>query len=317
MKFEFLGIEIGGSKLQIVTGAAGGEVLDRQRIAVEKASGGAGIRSQIEATVKRLRPQFNWKAVGVGYGGPVDWMTGAVCCSHHVPGWEGFPLAEWLRDLTGLPVVVDNDTNVAAFGEALRGAGNGMNPVFYTNSGSGVGGGLVVDGEIYHGATPGEAEFGHLRLDRDGTIVEQRCSGWAVDGIVAEAIGREPGSILARLSLESGTRGARLLAPALTAQCPSAQRIIDQVAGNLAFGLSHVVHLFHPEAIVLGGGLALIGEPWRSAVASALPRFVMDAFAPGPPVKLSALGEDAVPAGALLLAQKACQSSNNQQTQNL
>jgi len=308
---NFLGIEIGGSKLQLVTGTCDGGITDRQLFAVNRSLGGADIRRQIERTVRQLQPQFQWEAVGVGYGGPVDWTTGRICCSHHVSGWDDFPLGEWLRELTGLPVVVDNDTNVAAFGEALRGAGIGMNPVFYTNSGSGVGGGLVVDGKIYHGAKPGESEFGHLRLDRDGAIVEERCSGWAVDKIVAEAIGREPGSILARLSLESGSRGARLLAPALAAQCPSAQQIIEQVAGNLAFALSHVVHLFHPQVIVLGGGLALIGEPWRSAVASVLPRCVMDAFAPGPPVELSVLGEDAVPAGALFLAEAAFKQSKN------
>jgi len=312
-----LGIEIGGSKLQLVTGTCDGGIVDRQQLTVDRSLGAAGIRDHIESVVHRFQPQFQWKAVGVGYGGPVDSTTGRICCSHHVSGWEDFPLAEWLRELTGLPVVVDNDTNVAALGEALRGAGIGMNPVFYTNSGSGVGGGLVADGKIYHGAKPGEAEFGHLRLDRDGTIVEQRCSGWAVDKSVAGAVVREPGTILARLSLESGCRGARLLAPALAEECASARRIIEQAAGDLAFALSHVVHLFHPEVIVLGGGLALIGEPWRAAVAAAVPRFVMAAFAPGPPVELSVLEENAVPAGALLLAQTARELFNNRQTQNL
>ena len=313
---NLLGIEIGGSKLQLVTGTCDGGITDRQMFAVNRFLGGGDIRRQIELTVRQLQPQFQWEAVGVGYGGPVDWTTGQICCSHHVEGWEDFPLGEWLRELTGLPVVVDNDTNVAAFGEALYGAGVGSNPVFYTNSGSGVGGGLVVDGKIYHGAKPGEAEFGHLRLDKDGTIVEERCSGWALDKCVAEAIVREPASLLARLPLESGARGARLLAPALAGQCPSARRIVDQAAENLACALSHVVHLFHPEVLVLGGGLSLIGEPWRAAVASALPRFLMSAFSPGPPVELSKLGEDAVPTGALLLAQSAREPSNNQQKNN-
>lgn len=301
---NYLGIEIGGSKLQMVSGTKEGGVLDCQQWTVDRSLGGAGIRRQIEGGVRRLQPQFLWKSIGVGYGGPVDSFTGQVCWSHHVPGWEDFPLAGWLRELTGLPVSVDNDTNVAAFGEALLGAGVGQNPVFYTNSGSGVGGGLVVDGRIYHGAKPGEAEFGHLRLNTNGTTVEERCSGWAVDKSVAEEIGREPESILARLSVLLGSQDARLLAPALAENCPGARRIIDQAAGDLAFALSHVVHLFHPEVIVLGGGLAQMGEPWRDAVARALPPFVMKAFAPGPAVCLAALGEHAVPAGAILLAQK-------------
>src|SRR5437867_2964353 len=82
---------------------------------------------------------------------------------------------------TKIQVTVDNDANIGALGEAVRGAGVGKNPVFYVTLGSGVGGGLVVDGSIYHGATPGEAEIGHVRLDRTGLRVEERCSGWAVD----------------------------------------------------------------------------------------------------------------------------------------
>lgn len=298
----FLGIEIGGSKLQIVSGTGDGRMIDCQRLTVDRARGGEGIRQQIKAAIQRGQRQFQWAGIGVGYGGPVDWKAGQICCSHHVAGWEEFPLGDWLHELTGLPVVVDNDTNVAALAEAMRGAGIKMNPVFYTNSGSGVGGGLVLDGRIYHGAKPGEAEFGHLRLDREGTTVEERCSGWAVDKQVCEAVARCPESLLARIARDSQESGARLLGPALAADCPEARRILERTAFDLAFALSHVVHLFHPEAIVLGGGLSLIGEPWRAAVARALPPFVMKAFAPGPHVMLAGLGEKAVPAGALLLA---------------
>ena len=306
---NFLGIEIGGSKLQISTGTAEGIIIDRQRMVVDHNGGGERIRDQIKSVIERIHPQFKWNAVGVGYGGPVDWKSGRICCSHHVGGWDDFPLSEWLHGLTGLPVTVDNDSNVAALAEARLGVGAGMNPVFYTNSGSGVGGGLVVDGKIYHGFKPGEAEFGHIRLDREGTLVEERCSGWAVDRLVRESVAEEPDSILARLSTESGHTGARTLTPALAAHCPIAGRILEQTAEDLAFALSHVVHLFHPEVIVLGGGLSLIGEPWRAAVARLLPRFVMRALAPGPEIRLSGLGEDIVPAGALLLAMKAGRNS--------
>jgi glucokinase len=297
-----LGIEIGGSKLQIVTGAADGTIVDRQRISAERSQGAAGIREQIESAVTRLQPRFRWDAVGVGYGGPVDWTTGRICCSHQVEGWNDFALGDWLRALTGLPVAVDNDANVAAYGEARRGVGAGFNPVFYTNSGSGIGGGLVVDGKIYHGAKPGESELGHVRLDKQGTTVEEHCSGWAVDKKVRELAARNPGSALGRLAADMNGGEARALGPALREKCPFAQRILGETAEDLAFALSHATHLFHPQVIVLGGGLALIGEPWREAIATALPHFVMGAFAPGPPVRLTGLGEDAVPLGALLLA---------------
>jgi glucokinase len=165
-----------------------------------------------------------------------------------------------------------------------------------------VGGGLTVDGRIYHGQRPGESEIGHVRLDREGTIVERRCSGWAVDARIRELARREPDGLLVRLAREQPGGEARHLATALAHGDSTAQRLLDEVAEDLAFALSHVIHLFHPECIVLGGGLSLTGEPLRAAVAQALPRFVMDAFHPAPGIRLATLREDAVPVGAVLLA---------------
>jgi glucokinase len=182
-----------------------------------------------------------------------------------------------------------------------------MNPVFYVTLGSGVGGGLVVDGRIYHGATPGEAEIGHVRLDRSGTIVEDRCSGWAVDREIREAIQNSNGK-LAELCRGLSSGEARHLAAAFNECDPLARKILSATAEDLAFALSHVVHLCHPEVIVIGGGLSLVGEPLRAAIEAALPRFVMHAFHPAPKIALAALGEDVVPTGTLLLAKQAAQS---------
>lgn len=201
---------------------------------------------------------------------------------------------------------MDNDANVAALGEALFGAGIGSNPVAWVNCGSGVGGGLVVDGRLYHGAVPGEMEIGHLRLDPSGAIVEDRCSGWALDRAVRAAVAKNPDSTLAR-ELRAGafTAGeARAIAPALTRGCPEADRILTSAMNDLAFALSHVVHLAHPEIIVVGGGLHLIGEPLRKRIADALPRWVMSAFGT-PRVALARLGEESVPIGGLALAASA------------
>ena len=302
MQRSFLGIEIGGTKLQLVVGDADARITARRRFTVDKARGGAGIRGQIAGALSELMALADPAAIGVGFGGPVDSATGQICCSHQIEGWSEFPLGEWLRGLTGLPVAVDNDANTAALGEALRGAGVGSNPVFYVTLGSGVGGGLVVDGRIFHGAKPGEAEIGHVRLDKAGVIIEQRCSGWAVDRKIREACKIEPRGVLAQLTGDADHGEARALAPALAQGDTLAQRILDEVADDLAFGLSHVTQLMHPEVIVLGGGLSLVGEPLRVAVASALTRYVMEAFAPGPRVVLAGLGEDSVPVGALLLA---------------
>jgi len=298
----FLGLEIGGTKLQLVAGNEHGEIQNRRRFNVDRAAGGEGIRAQLAAALPELIAAHAPTALGVGFGGPVDWRTGRICCSHQIAGWHDFELGDWLRAQTGLSVFVDNDANVAALGEALHGAGLGFNPLFWINMGSGVGGGLVVDGRVYHGAAPGEAEVGHVRLDKSGTLVEERCSGWAVDRRIREAVALHPGSPLAQLCANVTGGEARFLAPALTAGDELAHAILSELADNLAFALSHVVQLFHPQIIVVGGGLSLIGEPLRDAVAAALPQYVMDSFQPGPQIVLAGLGEDSVPVGALALA---------------
>lgn len=316
-----LGIEIGGTKLQLVTSDLTGHIDQRFRYAVDPAQGADGILQQIAETIGQLTdvPQ----AIGVGFGGPVDWQTGRIATSHQIGGWSGFGLADWLRQqVPGALVRVENDANVAALGEARQGAATGFRTVFYITLGSGVGGGLVVDGQLYHGATPGEAEIGHLWLvpPGDGTpgqTIEQTVSGWAVDQQIRELLPQLPDdSVLKQMVQEAHAAGpvgkeavpavprrdpARFLHPAYEAGDPVARMLIEQIGSVLALGLSHVVHLFHPDAIVLGGGLSLIGEPLRAAVRQALPRFVMKAFHPAPIILLAKLGEDAVPVGALAL----------------
>ncbi len=304
---SYVGIEIGGTKLQLVLGDGKGKISACRKLSVEREQGATGIRGQIEGALPGLIHGKNIEAAGVGFGGPVDWKTGKICRSHQIEGWSDFDLTGWLEKLTKAPVKVDNDANVGALGEALRGAGIGCDPVFYVTLGSGVGGGLVTDGKIYHGATPGEAEIGHVRLDRKGATVESRCSGWAVDAKVQEAIKKEPKGLLAKIVGErtkGGTPGgeARFSAEALKKGDSVAQKILDEVAEDLAFGLSHAVHLFHPQIISLGGGLSNIGEPLRARVQESLRGFLMEAFQPGPRIKLAALPEYAVPVGALILA---------------
>jgi len=297
-----VGIEIGGTKLQIVQGDATGRIDRRWRATVDRSQGGAGILEQLGKGLGEVAGAA--RGVAVGFGGPVDPRTGRIRTSHQIEGWDDFPLAEWLSDQTGAPAVIENDANTAALGEAMRGAGAGgdTDPLFYVTLGSGVGGGLVASGRIYHGAPPGEAEFGHVRLDRDGATVESRCSGWAVDARIRRLREEEPTSYLARHLPQSSGGEAKLLVPALAAGDPAAGRVVREVAADLAFALSHAVHLFHPRMIVLGGGLSLVGEPLRTAVAAHLPLHLMEAFLPGPEVRLAALGEDAVPVGALCLA---------------
>ena len=301
---NYLGIEIGGTKLQVVAGDAAGRITRRWRASIDRAGGAPGIREQILAGLAEIRSGLAPLSIGVGFGGPIDWRTGRIALSHQIDGWKGFELKPWLESESGLPVATENDANTAALAEATLGAAAGADPAFYFNMGSGVGGGIVIGGEIYHGLPPGEAEFGHLRLDRFGTTVESRCSGWAIDQRIRAVAAAEPRSALALLTSASPGAEARHLSAALAQGDAVAMRILADLADDLAFALSHAVHLLHPAVMVMGGGLSLIGPPLCRAVAEALPRQVMEAFHPVPPIRQAELGEDAVPVGALILARK-------------
>src|SRR5256886_11649472 len=181
----YVGIEIGGTKLQIGLGLGDGTLAALWRGGVDVARGGEGIREQILRETPLLleragvdREQV--RGVGVGFGGPVDDADQTVIKSHQIAGWDGFPLAQWLTELLGWPVALGNDADVAGLAEALFGAGKGLSPVFYVTIGSGIGGGLVVGGEIYRGVGRGAAEVGHLRVGRYGELLELKASGWAI-----------------------------------------------------------------------------------------------------------------------------------------
>ncbi|HEY9172176.1 MAG TPA: ROK family protein [Verrucomicrobiae bacterium] len=301
----FLGIEIGGTKLQLALGDGSATLFEKRKLAVDAALGAEGIRRQIERTLPELLRGRVVAGAGLGFGGPVDWRAGKIACSHQIEGWSGFDLGGWLKGQIGVPVSVDNDANLGALGEATHGAGVGHDPVFYVTLGSGVGGGLVWGGRIYHGAAPGESELGHVRLDRGGATVESRCSGWAVDARIRALNARAPQTAMAALCRRDPGGEARHLNAALAQGDASARQLLEEVAADLAFGLSHVTHLVHPQLIVLGGGLSGVGEPLRAAVEASLRGGIMEVFQPGPKIALARLGEDAVPVGALFLASKA------------
>jgi glucokinase len=298
---NFLGIEIGGTKLQLITGNADGGVVTEHRFNIKREDGAEGIREIIRKTVVENYSE-KIAAVGIGFGGPVNWKTGQITASFHVEGWSGFNIATWLEPIVKAPVFVENDANVAALGEAILGAGRGYEVVLYITIGSGVGGGLVVNQQIYHGAIPGEIEIGHVRLDRSGKTIQSCCSGWAVDAKIRNAIARDPAGVLARLAGNATSAEAVYLKAALDENDIEARKIFNETTDDLAFGISHAIHLLHPEIVILGGGLSLIGEIFSAAVRRKIPDFLMSTFNQGPVVKLAELKEQSVPVGALLLA---------------
>jgi glucokinase len=304
---KFIGIEIGGTKLQLVIGNAAGVIEAHKRYTIDPVAGAPGIQADISLCLRDWKDLYlnEIAAIGVGFGGPVDWAKGTIQVSHQVKGWESFNLKNWLEELTGKPVCIDNDANVAALGEGIHGWGKQSNRLFYMTLGSGIGGGMFADGNIYHGRAPGELEIGHLRLDKNGTTLESRCSGWAVNEKVLRYIAAHPGCLLSELALSNSAPGATLLKPALEQQDAAAHSIISEIVDDLAFALSHLVHLLHPEIIVIGGGLSLLGEDLRIPLTSTLPGYLMSSFLPAPLVQIAKLGENVVPIGAIELAKLA------------
>jgi glucokinase len=317
----YLGIEIGGTKLQLGLGPGDGTLAALWRGGVDVARGGEGIREKIMREVPALlqragvaRAQV--RGVGVGFGGPVDDADQTVIKSHQIQGWNGFPLAQWLTDLLGWPVALANDADVAGLAEALFGAGKGLSPIFYITIGSGIGGGLISNGEIYRGCGRGAAEVGHLvvvtwseRLqDEQCCILEDAASGWALQ----RAVQSEWLDLVKRHSalfdLAGGDRtkvDVRILAQAADQGDSVALMILRDARNALATALCCVITLLCPRRIIIGGGVSLLGEkllfqPLRLLVAD----YVYRPFASCYDIVPAALGEEVVVHGALALARK-------------
>ena len=304
MDSTYLGIEIGGTKLQLFLGDENGTIIYRYKTDVGKVKEASYIMNAIEEALKNiiLPLGYNIKAIGVGFGGPVDKDRGQICNSYHVNGWKKFEICEWINQIINVPVFLENDANLAALAEAHLGAGKNANLVFYVTIGSGIGGGFIIDKLIYHGKGIAESEIGHFRLTKEGNTFQSECSGWSINAKIRDAIQKFPESKLAQLVNGDTNSEAKYLKQALLNDCQIANQIYSELTDNIAFGLSHVVHLLNPDVIIIGGGVSLIGEMFCRSIEQNIPNYLMDAMLPGPKICLSELKEDVVVVGAILLA---------------
>ena len=312
----FLGIEIGGTKLQLGLGAGDGVITALWRGTVNSADGGEGIRIQIEAAIPELLAKANADrasllGAGIGFGGPTDDSSQSVIKSHHITGWDGFPLADWVSDLVGVPAVVCNDADVAGLAEALFGAGQGLSPIFYITVGTGVGGGLIIDGQIYRGAGRGAAEIGHLRtvypMSPRGhdEILEYYAAGWGVSQAATDAsrLGADASGI--RRAAGNGPINGKVIAEAARQGDLTAHRILNEAVQSLAEGICSVIKLLCPRRVIVGGGLSLIGEDlWFEPLRKYVADRGMAALAGLTEIVPAALGEAVVVHGALALARQ-------------
>jgi len=330
----YLGIEIGGTKLQL--GVRAGDSLDfaaLDRIDIDSRRGAQGILADVEHSAATLLQRFDISRIGVGFGGPVDTAAGRVIVSHQIDGWEGFPLANWCRNRLGREAVLGNDCDVAALAEATYGAGRGKKSVFYVTVGTGIGGGFVRDGVLHGAGRPAAAEIGHLRPglsgDRPNATVESVASGTGIAHLAASRVRGELNlSFAQRLQTESKRN---------TAESKDEQKcrhdLIDRAGGNLdalngklvgqaaaegnriarqamahacrvlGWAIAQTITLLAPEVVVVGGGVSLLGdELFLNPVRDAVRQYVFPPLADSYDIVPAALGESVVVHGAVALA---------------
>ena len=237
------------------------------------------------------------KAIGISFGGPVDFNQGVVRLSHHVPGWEGMPLQRIFEDEFDAPVRVDNDANVAALGEFTYGAGQEFHNLMYLTVSTGVGGGWILNGRPWRGHEGMAGEIGHMAVDPDGPLclcgkrgcVERLASGpYMAEDYEKIRIGSEREMVTGKRVAELAMAGDEM-----------AQQILLRGAWALGVGIGNAVNLVNPQRFVLGGGITKAGEMWWTAVReaaqqTALPEIHFD-------IVPAQLGDDAPLWGAVAL----------------
>jgi glucokinase len=309
----FLGIEIGGTKLQLGVGRGDGSPLvEVRRCDVLVRDGAAGVRRQIEAVAPELIAKHAVQAIGIGFGGPVDAAAGRTIKSHQVDGWDDFPLGQWCRDVLGKPAVLANDSDSAGLAEALFGAGRGACVVFYTNVGSGIGGALVIDGKIYTGSRGVASELGHLRpgpaADGPEQTVESIASGFGIAAAGQEFLKRatdtqDAEDLLRRCGGQIDRLSGKMVGEAAIEGNEAAAAIYDRALQTFGWAIAQMITLLAPEVVVVGGGVPLIGEEvFFAPLRRQVDRYVFPPLAGTFRIAPSKLGEEVVVHGALAVA---------------
>jgi len=216
-------------------------------------------------------------AIGVGVPGPIVTEAGMVLAPPIMPGWDSYPIRDSLEKLWGCPVSLNNDAELGVLGEWAAGAGRGERDLAYIKVGTGIGAGLLLDGQIYRGVTGSAGEIGHLTIDENGPMcacgnqgcLEAIAGGRAIAEQGKEAAQKGKRTQLANvLPLESMT--AREVAAAARRGDLIAQQILARAGTHIGIAIAGLVNLFNPGMVIIGGGVAQTGdillEPMRQAV---------------------------------------------------
>ena len=309
MQYGF-GVDLGGTTVKLAYFDENGTMLDKWEIPTVSADGGKQILPDIAAAVLGYLTEKGIDksavlGIGIGVPGPVSGEGVVNRCVNL--GWGVFNISKTLSELTSLKVKAGNDASVAALGECWKGGGAGCRNMVFATLGTGVGGGIVVEGELLHGAHGAGGEIGHMVLNRKETepcgcgkygCVEQYCS--------ATGIVRIAGKFLADTDKPSSLRAAENLTckdvfDAAGAGDALAREILEQVYAYMGEFLANVCNVVNPEAVVLGGGVSKAGQPLLDGVQRHFGKYVFHAAA-NVRFALATLGNDAGAYGAFKLA---------------
>ena len=314
------GVDIGGTNQSVVVAGDDGAVLGRYRRRTPPGGAARDVLDNVRAMLREgvavaggsLAGSVHLAAIGVGFGGPVDLQRGVVIDSHHVPGWTDFPLRQTLEQELGAPVTVENDANAGALGEAVYGAGKGHALVLYVNVGTGIGGGIVLDGRVLHGRNGLAGEIGHVTVVPGGPecacgkhgCLEAIASGPSIARLAREWVAERDGMGGAILRLAGGDVRAVTSSHVFRAAADGdsdAVALVQRVAGAIGLALGNAANLLDPSIMVIGGGVASVGDLLLQPVRTAMAQHLLPTL-PAPPVVPAALGYDAGAMGALAMS---------------
>ena len=308
MKYGF-GVDVGGTTVKIALFDEGGTLLDKWEIPSVTENGGAAILPDTAASIKEYMQRKGLEnqsilGIGVGVPGPVD-DAGVVNECQNL-GWGVFNVRETLEELIGFPVRVGNDANVAALGECWKGGGSGCNNLVMATFGTGVGGGIILDGRPINGVHGAAGEIGHIVLDaREREYCNCGKRGCAEQFCSATGVVRLAKRYLAAHNCSSSLRGPEKLTckdvfDAANAGDTAAKEILEQVYDYMGQFLGTLCAVIDPEVVVMGGGMSRAGQQLVDGASRYFPRY---AFPATKTVRftLATLGNDAGAVGAFKL----------------
>ena len=303
-----MGLDVGGTKIAAYRVSADGAVLSR---AQEPTPGSPEEILETMATLAREQVTSDVVAVGVGAAGMVDFAAGVLRYAPNLP-WRDLALADRIASATGLPCLVDNDANVAAWAEYRFGAGRGSRDMLLVTVGTGIGGGVVTGGRLFRGAHGFAAEIGHFIVDPRGPLCgcgnrgcwEQVAAGRAIDRLGREAGRDHPDALFVELA---GGDPDKVTRPSVTEAAKRgealAREILAEVGRRLGEGIAGLVNILDPDVVVVGGGAIVAGDllldPARAAFLDAVEA---PEHRPEVPIRAAALGNEAGAVGAAVLA---------------